>query len=77
MLRWSASLSIGALIGLLVAGVVYYGMALSVWTVIHSGWSVEAIRGYYQSMYVVPPVAGLVCAWIVHQILGARRARRM
>ena len=65
----------GALAGLAAAAVVYFVMALYVWTVIHSGWTDGAIRAYYTSFYVVPPIVGLLAAWSAWAVV-ARRARQ-
>ena len=69
------SIIAGALAGLAAAAVVYFVMALYVWTVIHSGWTDGAIRAYYTSLSIVPPIVGLLAAWGVWAVV-ARRARR-
>ena len=65
----------GALAGLAAATVVYFVMALYVWTVIHSGWTDEAIRTYYTSLYIVPLIVGLLAAWGAWAVVS-RRARQ-
>ena len=64
-----------ALAGVAAAAVVYFVMALYVWTVIHSGWTGGAIQAYYTSFYIVPPIAGLLAAWGAWAVV-ARRARQ-
>lgn len=63
----------GAPAGLAAAAVVYFVMALYVWTVIHSGWTDGAIRAYYTSFYVVPPIVGLLAAWGAWAVVARRR----
>ena len=63
----------GALAGLAAAAVVYFVMALYVWTVIHSSWTDGAIRAYYTSFYVVPPIVGLLAAWGAWAVVARRR----
>jgi len=70
------ALALGALIGIVVGALVYLGMGLNVWTVMHSGRSPEEIQRYYQSMLVVPPVAGLTAAGAGYFFLRSKAARR-
>jgi len=63
MLSWIA----GAFAGVAAAAVVYFVMALYVWTVIHSGWTDGAIRTYYVALHLVPLVVGVIAGWCVYR----------
>jgi hypothetical protein len=43
-------------------------MLLSTWTVIHSGWSSEAIAAFYRSVYVAPPLSGVASGWLAYRL---------
>ena len=59
--------------GAVVGVALYLLIALSTWTVIHSGWSESAIRTFFNIMWVVPLTGGVVVAVLTFRRLQRRR----
>ena len=56
-------LVLSVFIALVVAVVVWFGMALNTWTVIHSGWSQSALEAFFVAVRVVPVLFGILTGW--------------
>jgi len=55
------------IVGLFVAGVVFFGMQLFVWELLHGGPELRARwDGYDLAFLVVPIVVGFLVGWVVH-----------
>jgi len=59
--------------GAAVGVALYFLVALSTWTVIHSGWSESAMRTFFHIMWVVPLTIGVVVAALTFRRLQRRR----
>jgi hypothetical protein len=59
--------------GAVVGVALYFLIALSTWTVIHSGWSESAIRTFFNLMWVTPLTGGVVVAVLTFRRLQRRR----
>ena len=59
--------------GAAVGVALYFLIALSTWTVIHSGWSESAMRTFFLIMWVVPLTSGVVVAVLTWRRFQRRR----
>ena len=59
---------LGYIVGAVVTVLTFAGMILNTWTVMHSGWSLDAVQNYYRLTYVVPPVAGTAIGWLAYRL---------
>jgi len=59
----------GAVVGI----ALYFLIALTTWTVIHSGWSESAIRTFFIMMWATPLAGGVAAAVLTFNWLQRRR----
>ena len=65
-------LLLSAFVGLVVAVVVWFGIALSTWSVIHGGWSQSALQAYGVALWAVPVLLGFLAGLWSYRIVSPR-----
>jgi hypothetical protein len=58
----SVKVVVPMVVGLVVCAVVWFVMGIYTWTAIHSGWSQRQIDAFFVSVYLVPPILGVIAA---------------
>lgn len=70
-------LLLSVFVGLVVAVVVWFGISVNTWSVIHRGWSQSAVKAFFVAVWVVPVVVGsLAASWTYRQVNHQSRSSR-